>query len=494
MAKRSANSNDQKGKEKQPQNAHPPAKKARFEQASTSKQTNQKQQQQPQPQPSKPNKNKKKNKQQQPQPATVVASPAAPLTFIVSAGSYERILYGLECQFIASDSTLERPKLQATPVFSFPAHLSSIRSVAASLLPSPATGSERKVGGKYLVSGGMDEVVKVWDLKRKKEVGTLDGDAPGTITSMKFVPNRNMLLVATTDCAITLYRVRDWVHLRTLKGHKGRVNAVDAHPAGRVALSVGQDKMLRMWDLVAGKSVATLKIGEEGDVVRWNTDGTKFATICNKTLTVYALDMSVIRTLTAPSRFHDVRFCYFPLDAEDPTQKEYLFVACEDGKTRIFDLSREEKEGAESEPVAVLVGHSNRVKMLDILEVAYPTTTPSSTLVLTSISTDGKINLYDLSSLPSSLGTGHEIEPIASHDTDGSRLTCVFAVGMVGGAKTKKASEDGEAAVESEEDESEEEDEKEGDEEEDGEEGEDEELEEDEDEFEGIGEFEDEED
>lgn len=71
-----------------------------------------------------------------------------------------------------------------------------------------------------------------------------------------------MLLAASTDSAITLYRVRDWVLLRSLKGHKGRVNSIDAHPAGRVALSVGQDKMLRMWDLVAGKAVATLKVGE----------------------------------------------------------------------------------------------------------------------------------------------------------------------------------------------------------------------------------------
>lgn len=70
------------------------------------------------------------------------------------------------------------------------------------------------------------------------------------------------MLVASTDSAITIYRVREWVLLRQLKGHKGRVNSIDAHPAGRVALSVGQDKMLRMWDLVAGKAVATLKIGE----------------------------------------------------------------------------------------------------------------------------------------------------------------------------------------------------------------------------------------
>lgn len=78
---------------------------------------------------------------------------------------------------------------------------------------------------------------------------------------MRFVPQRNMLVVASSDSTIVLYRVRDFVLLRSLKGHKGRVNAIDAHPDGRVALSVGQDRMLRMWDLVAGKSVATMKLG-----------------------------------------------------------------------------------------------------------------------------------------------------------------------------------------------------------------------------------------
>lgn len=78
---------------------------------------------------------------------------------------------------------------------------------------------------------------------------------------MRFIPQRNMLAVASTDSTIALYRVRDWILLRALKGHKGRVNSFDAHPDGRVALSVGVDKMLRMWDLVAGKSVTAMRLG-----------------------------------------------------------------------------------------------------------------------------------------------------------------------------------------------------------------------------------------
>ncbi|GAA6033748.1 hypothetical protein JCM8097_004411 [Rhodosporidiobolus ruineniae] len=495
-----------------PSKPAPPAKKARFSNP-------------PPPPKSAANKpNNKGKKAAAPAPTSapaLLASTAAPKRFVVSVGSYERLLYGLECTLSPSSSAAEGYKLDLKPIFSFPAHLSSLRTVAASTLVSPATGSERKVGGKYLVSGGTDEVIKVWDLRRRKEVGSLEGDTTGTLTCMRFVPARSMLLAASSDSTIALYRVRDWVLLRGLKGHKGRVNSVDAHPDGRVALSVGQDKMLRMWDLVAGKSVATMKLGVEGDVVRWNTTGTKFVVICNTQLTVYGLDMTVHQALSSPSRFHDAHFCHVPLDTSDPDQREYLFVACEDGKTRVFDVTEPEPtfaaamEDEEVEPpvldaVAVLTGHSNRVKQLDFLEVALPVSpspaassssaadSPASsaptTVILTSISSDGKINLYDLARLPrpSSSSTSKkgkaaaaeqdgpkEVEPSASFDTDKSRLTCLCVVGLA-----ERAGKGGKGG----EDEDEEEDEEES--EEDSEEEEEEESEGEEEEFEGIGESE----
>ncbi|GAA5905239.1 WD40 repeat domain-containing protein [Sporobolomyces salmoneus] len=395
-----------------------------------------------------------------------------PKKFIVSAGSYERLLYGLECEFVPSTSS-SSPSAPSTlsvkPIFSFPAHLSSLRTVAASTtLLSPDIAKEslhRKVGGKYLVSGGQDEVIKVWDLQRRKEVGSLEGDTTGTITCLRFCPQRNMLLSASSDSTISLYRVRDWVLLRSLKGHKGRVNSIDPHPEGRVCLSVGKDKNLRMWDLVAGKSVATLKLGTEGDLVRWNAKGTKFGVITANTLTVYGIDMSIHHTLTAPSRFHDLQFCTPPSSLDS----EFLLVACEDGKVRVFDVSNptpvkvgqeEDEEAFENrakmEVCAELVGHTNRVKMMDLLEVALPeSSTPHSTVILTTASSDGCINLYDLSSLPVSSSTAStttkgkgkgkgkgkaevetakekvEIKPIANFDTDKSRLTSICAIGLV---------------------------------------------------------------
>lgn len=78
--------------------------------------------------------------------------------FVIVAGSYEKLLYGLEGSF-PSSSTPTSTTLK--PIFIFPAHLACVKAIAAS------------PGGKWLATGSEDEFIKVWDLRRRKEVGSL---------------------------------------------------------------------------------------------------------------------------------------------------------------------------------------------------------------------------------------------------------------------------------------------------------------------------------
>lgn len=169
-------------------------------------------------------------------------------SFIIIAGSYEKNLYGIEGTFVTNiDNDSEEPVLQLAPSFIFPAHLSCIKSLSVS------------EGAKWLVTGSDDEFIKVWDLRRRKEVGSLSQHV-GTITSLTF-PSPSHLLSTSEDSTITVFRTRDWVPLRTLKGHSGKVNCVDVHPSGKVALSVGKDQTLRMWDLMRGRGASSLGLG-----------------------------------------------------------------------------------------------------------------------------------------------------------------------------------------------------------------------------------------
>ena len=87
-----------------------------------------------------------------------------PSSFKIIAGSYERLLYGLEGTTSVSSSAgaLEELEWTLKPIFIFPAHVSCVKTVAAS-----------PQGGKWLATGSGDEIIKVWDLKRRKEVGGL---------------------------------------------------------------------------------------------------------------------------------------------------------------------------------------------------------------------------------------------------------------------------------------------------------------------------------
>lgn len=90
--------------------------------------------------------------------------PTHSTTFIIIAGTYEKLLYGVEGSFpssskSSSSETAIKPTLE--PIFIFPAHLACVKAVAAS------------PGGKWLATGSEDEFVKVWDLRRRKEVGSL---------------------------------------------------------------------------------------------------------------------------------------------------------------------------------------------------------------------------------------------------------------------------------------------------------------------------------
>lgn len=334
-----------------------------------------------------------------------------PTSFKVIAGSYEKLLYGFDGS-VSLDETNDGYMFELQPIFIFPAHASCIKAVAAS--PN---------GGKWLATGSADEVIKVWDLRRKKEIGGLMHHE-GSITQLQF-PSRSHLLSASEDGSLCLFHARDWVVLRTLKGHKGRVNSTAVHPSNKVALSVGKDNTLRMWDLMRGKGSASTKLGKEGEVVRWSTTGSSFVVQSQNTIDVFTVDMILRHTITHPSRIHTIRF-----SNRVNGSGELLLVGAEDKKLSIYDIP----DDPEKMPtvIAEMIGHSNRVKAVEILPLALPQSTkanaPLSTIIMCTVSSDGKIHVYDLASLPADQKAGTEalqISPVAEYDTKGTRLTCV---------------------------------------------------------------------
>ncbi len=52
--------------------------------------------------------------------------------------------------------------------------------------------------GQLVATGAGDSLIKIWDLQREKQVGTLRGH-DGIIWDLKFVPHRNQIISASHD-------------------------------------------------------------------------------------------------------------------------------------------------------------------------------------------------------------------------------------------------------------------------------------------------------
>ncbi|KAJ3392857.1 hypothetical protein HDU84_003341 [Entophlyctis sp. JEL0112] len=132
-------------------------------------------------------------------------------------GSLERLHYGLDVT-----KNNETGSISVNQTFTYPAHISSIKTVAIS--PS----------GKFLATGASDEHVKVYSLHRNKEIGTLFHHT-GSITDLEF-HETGYLFSASEDNMIAIARTSDWEVLKVLKYPDGKPVLVCAGDSKKVAL------------------------------------------------------------------------------------------------------------------------------------------------------------------------------------------------------------------------------------------------------------------
>ncbi|TIA91397.1 hypothetical protein E3P99_01112 [Wallemia hederae] len=351
--------------------------------------------------------------------STATAAPSVSLN--VSVGSYERLLYGFNLRLQDGD-------LKFKPLFMFPAHITCIKSVA---LSPPPPGSSK--GGKWLITGGTDESVKVWDIRRRVEVGSLTG-TEGTPLSMAFI-NHAHLVMGTTHSNIYIFKCGEWELLKSFRAHKGSVDSAAVHPNGGFAMTVGNDRMGQLWRL--GKNskdsnrqaghvgrIAGTKLGIEGrkgnpEVVKFSKSGNIIAIMfkqhveLRKTHGFETLPQLPSLPSKLTTKFNDIGFVK-PLKSQGFSDGvELLAVASEDKRVLLYAIKEEE----ESKFIGELIGHQNRVKSVRFGVVG-------DKLLAITISSDGFVRAFDLNVLkPSSEQV--QLEAVASYDTKGTRLTCL---------------------------------------------------------------------
>ncbi len=128
--------------------------------------------------------------------------------------------------------------------------------------------------GDYVLSGGQDHTIKIWDWRESACVGTLNGHS-ALVRDLAPFADGIRLASSSTDHTVKVWDVTRRGHVGlTLKGHEGMVAGVAFSPDGKTVASAAQDGTVRLWDRQTGENTASLDAGEgAANWVAFSPDG-----------------------------------------------------------------------------------------------------------------------------------------------------------------------------------------------------------------------------
>ncbi|KAG5438386.1 hypothetical protein PCANB_002874 [Pneumocystis canis] len=282
--------------------------------------------------------------------------------FRIIACTYQGLLYGIDViLFLKEDAKIST---HFNLIWMFESNIGCIHSIA--------------VGGRYLVCGGVDEVIK-----KKKDLGSLhyhSGTITGLVFSSKISPK--FLISVSEDGTMAIFRTKDWSHLTTIKTHHGRVNSISIHPSGKAAFTVGSDRNIRLWNMMTGKKAGKFNLNKnEAFCIQWNTTGDHYAVLLNKGVMIYDMSATLVYCFSSPIQLNSIHYA-----VSKKKQHEMLILGFQDGHIQIRDSSN-------GKLLESFVAHENRIKAITSC-ICQPVNASSSFLILITASSNGSIKLW----------------------------------------------------------------------------------------------------
>jgi protein MAK11 len=332
---------------------------------------------------------------------------------LIAVGTHEGVLVGWQSQ-VEGGLSLEL-------AFAFKAHASSIQCLLAS--------------GKQLLCGCADGAIEVFDARSRSSVGTLLEHKYG-VSAM--AAHGQHLLTGDSSGALVVWRCHDWTPVAHLKGHARTINSIAIHPSGRVALTVGDDCLLILWDLVKGAQAFAQKLAKPARSVSWvGAAGESYDLVYDDEVARHDGSNGARQSGASLSPGEPRIRCSANLQVG--TAKSML-VGLEGGALRLLRSGASAAAGGE----ATVAAHAKRVRAMEAFEGPASEGAPTTPWIVTA-GGDGLVKLWSARSIEAALSGAAAAEPAGVlTSAKGFRITSV-AVVRPGGSKGVKRQREKEA-------------------------------------------------
>lgn len=233
--------------------------------------------------------------------------------------------------------------------------------------------------GRYVASGGADDKVFIFDMLKRQELSLLNQQR-GTVTTLAFTPDTSHLFVGDSSGALIAYSTATWeIHKIWPKAHKGNgVSLIRIHPSGKLAITLGTELNMQLWNLIRGTCVNTTnlkaipELGRIVDCIEWNASGDFLAISGAKVVQIWNTKTAVCeRSFPMPQQPTSLAWISEKVVAIGLTTGEILF--------------RKNADDAPENETKEQKLHEKRVKGMS-LQMPY----------LASVSSDGEVALSEL--------------------------------------------------------------------------------------------------
>jgi WD40 repeat protein len=264
--------------------------------------------------------------------------------------------------------------------------------------------------GKLVVTAGADGTARLWDVAHGKLRHTLRGHN-GAVSSAAFSPDGRLLVTTGADGTVRLWNVATGRALHVFRGHTNYVSAAAFSPDGRLVVSAGDDGTARLWDTQSGRAESFLRISAGAVGTAAFSPNGRYVVVGGANGAAQIWDVRRRRVHALKGHIAAVNAAAFSPDGR------LVVTASADRTARIWDVATHKQ-------LHVLEGHTGPVRVAAF--------SPDGTLVLTA-SDDGTARVWSVAtgaSLHTLIGPIGSVNA-AAFSPDGTRVATASADGSV---------------------------------------------------------------